>query len=515
VRRERNLLCAVLLIAALVAGTSLRAWRAGSRPFWQDEAWVADAVTHRTFGDLMTQTDIPLPPLFAVTIKVLGQAIGPPELGLRLLPLLCGLSVPLLAYVAARAARAPRLLAVGGAILCACSLGLVIWGRELKQYAVEAALATLAAWLIFRLAYWTGPRRPTAIATLILLCVAGPWLGYSLVFALTALLVGLGLTAGAGRRGRLLLAAGNFVVLTVSTVALLYTAAAGQGRQPALVQFWQRWCIDLTSVRSWARAGYFAGFSTTQMLLPVEWFGTLDRLSYVIVGAAIWGLAVYGLWSWPRRSRALLACWTIGPWLLMAAAAVAQHYPFAMQRMVIYTAPALMITLAAGVIRASRACSAVLLGRHGPGMVAGALILFLPALYVRNVPLYGSYWSYHDYPSLLAALNHQRQPGEPVWVTQDAAPAVRYYSGDGLRPAFIYPTAAGSLPDPSFDQREAMWREFRWPGRYWLITTDRTEEHRTELMAWLRREGFRLEMAGRFGASSCFNAPQLYRVWRP
>jgi hypothetical protein len=264
-----------------------------------------------------------------------------------------------------------------------------------------------------------------------------------------------------------------------------------------------------------ARAGYWAAFSTTQMIVPVEWFGNLQRLAFLLSAAPIWLLACYGLWRWPRRSRVLLACWVVGPWLLMAAAAVAQRYPFAMQRMVVYTAPALMIALASGLVRACRACSAVLLGRHGPGMVAGVLVLFLPALYARNVPQHGLYWPCHDYPSLLASLNRQRRPREPVWATQDTAPAMRYYAGDALQPAFIYPTAAGSLPDPNFDPRKSMYRHFKWPGQYWIITTDRPEEHRTELLTWLDQQGFRIEIVGQFGTPGCFHVPQLLRVFRP
>jgi hypothetical protein len=433
-KRASRIFCICLLALALLGGTFLRAWHVGKRGFWRDEAWVADTVSHRHLGDLVTQTEAPLPPLFAVCVKVLGQVVGPPELGLRLLPLGCGLLVPLLAYFAARAARAPRMLAIAGATLCAFSLALVIWSRELKQYAVEAFIATLAAWLVFGLANWRGWRGTAGVAALLLLCVVGPWLGYSAVFALASVLIGLALLPAARRRGRVLLALGAFGVLVISTLAVLHVAAAEQRLNPALLQFWQHWYIDLTSPRSVARAGYWAAFSTTQMIVPIEWFTDVHSLCLLLSAAPVWMLACYGVWRWPRRSRVPMACWTFGPWVLMAAAAVAHRYPFVMQRMVIYTAPPLLIGFAAGTVNVIRLCSAVVFGRHGPGLVAGALIGFLPALYVWNVPCHGRFWWCDDYPALLAALEQRRRPGEPVWVTQEASSPARYYAGARFQP---------------------------------------------------------------------------------
>jgi hypothetical protein len=513
VKSSGRALCLSLVAVAMLGGGFVRVWRIGDRGFWRDEAWVADRVLHSTCGELATQTEAPLPPLFAMAVKGLGQAVRPPELGLRLFPLFCGLAVPILAYFAARAARAPRMLAVAGAVLCTFSLGLVIWSRELKQYEVEALIATLAAWLVFGLAYWRGWRRAAGMAGLIAVCAVGPWLGYSTTFALTSVLIALALCRGARRPASVLLALGAFGVLALSMGVVLSTAADAQGRHPALLEFWRHWYIDLGSLKSVARACYWWALASTQMLVPAEWFGGLSKLVFLFTAVPIWVLAGIGLWRWPRRSRLPMACWTFGPWVLMAAAAIAHRYPFVMQRMIIYTAPPLIIATAAGVVCVLRACSGVFVGRRGPGMIAGALAAFLPALYVWNVPCYGCYWWCDDYPALLATLDRERLPGEALWVTQEAATPVRYYAGDRLRPGFAFPTVAGSLADLNFDQRPAMRTILSGPGPFWIITTTNVEPHQTEVLRWLAAQGFKLRLLGEFG-NRPWDTPQLYRASR-
>ncbi len=513
-KRMSKSACFALLAAALLGGALFRVWHVRDRGFWRDEAWVADTVLHNGFAHLLTQGDVPLPPLFAVVTKALGSAVGPPELGLRLLPLFCGLAVPALAYLAARSALAPRTVAATAAILCAFSLSLVIWSRELKQYEVEAFFSTLAAWLTFGLGSWTGTRRTVGAVGLGFVCVTAPWLGYSCVFALTALLVGLAVMPGRGRRARVVCALCVAAAMALSAAAAFHVAASAQANHPALAQFWQNSHVDLTSPRSLARAVFMAAFGTTHMLVPPIWFVSFDSLIVVFAAAPIWALAGIGLWRWPRRYRVPAACFVIGPWLLMIAAAFGHHYPFTMQRLLVFTAPALLIAVGAGLVVASRACVGVLTERRGAGMVSAAVIAFLPALYVWQVAWQGRYWSHDDYPRLLSTLEQQRRPGEPVWVTEKSAPPVRYYAGNKLQPALVYPTVAGSLPDPEFDQRQAMKRIFSGPGRYWIITTANPEEQTTELFRWLRTQGFKSDLVGEFGSRHWWEAPQLYRLTR-
>ncbi len=102
------------------------------RPFWRDEAWVAYAATEMDWLGLLGQSEFPMPPLFALSVKLCVGLPLPPELGLRMLPFLCGVLILPLSYAVARTLRAPRTVALTGMALIASSPLLVIWSRELR-----------------------------------------------------------------------------------------------------------------------------------------------------------------------------------------------------------------------------------------------------------------------------------------------------------------------------------------------------------------------------------------------
>ena len=206
-RTAKIIFCALLTVA-LIGGAFVRAWRLGDRPFWQDEAWVALAVTDNSVGQLLSQTDVPLPPLFAIATKLVGQYIPPPEVGFRLLPLLCGIGLLPLMYVIGRTLGAPRMMALAGMVLCAFSLMLVLWSRELKQYELETFLAALLALFVFRVRRNATPRHQWWLyVVIIFLCMLGPWIGYALFFpmlTLTGVLIVLPKDRGSRHGGRII-----------------------------------------------------------------------------------------------------------------------------------------------------------------------------------------------------------------------------------------------------------------------------------------------------------------------
>jgi predicted membrane-bound mannosyltransferase len=166
-----------------------RVWNVGSRPLWQDEAALANAVRQLPAKDLLLQAEVSTPPLFALVSKLVGSRIARPELGLRLLPLLCGVLLVPLAYVTARTLAAPRSVALAGMSLTASSVMLVIWSREFRHYEIEAFLSTVLALLVFRLRRAARTQRiwPLVLGVLAV-CAIGPWIGYGTIFSITALL---------------------------------------------------------------------------------------------------------------------------------------------------------------------------------------------------------------------------------------------------------------------------------------------------------------------------------------
>jgi len=108
--RYRRWLVWSLLLLLIAWAIFVRAWAVSERPFWVDEAWVAYAATQQSYGQLFRQTDLPMPPLFAAATKLLGSIVGPPELGLRLLPIACGIACVPLSYLILRTLRVPARL---------------------------------------------------------------------------------------------------------------------------------------------------------------------------------------------------------------------------------------------------------------------------------------------------------------------------------------------------------------------------------------------------------------------
>ena len=214
-------------VVALAWGIFARVYRLWERPFWRDEACVADAVTRLSWTELLDQSALPAPPLFALAAKATGAVAAPAEVGLRLVPLFSGVILLPLVYAVARRLRAPRTLALAGMILCSTGLMLVIWSRELRQYEVEALLSVGLALAVFHIR--RGERMSWAVVTTaMLLLLIGPWLGYGFVFpAATLALMLIALRPIAGRRWQVvLIGIAGLGVLAVSTLAVLRVAAA-------------------------------------------------------------------------------------------------------------------------------------------------------------------------------------------------------------------------------------------------------------------------------------------------
>jgi len=501
------------LVIGLILGVGVYARARGlsQKPFWGDEAWVAEAAADRSYGNLFWQTDLPIPPLFAIVTKLVGSLVSPPELGFRLVPLTCGILVVPLSFWIVRLLRVPRTVALTAMALCAASPLLLQWSRELKQYECEAFLSSLVALLVVihcrpcsRRAIW---RIRAAMIPLLFVC---PWLGYGTVFPATALLAGLAWTCY-GRRGQregITTALIGFVCLVMSTVLVLSLVAAAQGRHPGLIQFTSHWFIDPLSLRSWMRAGAYGVVSTALVLVPVDWTYAQDReeiLSLLsVLAAGVWLCILVGLWAWPGRGRRLLLCWILGAWALLLLAAVVRRYPFGAARMMVFTAPPMMLAAAAGWIRICRAC-ALVSGRSSIGMVAG---LLLSCLLVAGLPLRANNCAYGDVPAVLTVLQKEHRTGEPVLVSLDAAPAARYYlkrmNGQSLSPLFIPPIEAGTCRLPGHDYAGDVAGALNVASsRCWVVMATRQCETKDQLIwAIARSRGYRwktIMIAGRAG----------------
>lgn len=451
----------------------VRFWGVGERAFWIDEAWVALDVTNQSFSELLGNAQTPLPPLFAVTVKLTSYLLPRPETALRLLPMVCGVALLPMLYLVLRILRVPRWSSLAAVTLCASSPLLVIWSRELKQYQVEAFLSAVLAYLVFRLRRdgWASTQR-ILIAGIIAICLFGPWFGYGLIFPAAALLGILIVLRPlhANRRMMVLTGLSGAVVLGISVLVLLNSFAAGQASDSVLRNFMGQWFVNPTSLYSWARAAGYGAATVVTMFLPFFEFLSIGKIGTVLV-ASIFGLFVLmGLWRWPIKSRNEMVLWTVAPWILLLAAAIAQRYPFGATRMMCFCAVTVIPAFVMGLLRVCRKLSRLVLGSPRAGFWAAFAVVVLPVFYMVRMPLTQEYWVTHDFRKVTKVLKEKLLRDEAVVVTAFANYPVKFYS-HGWGEDFYYAPCANSRPVPGYDYA-GFARKFleKDNDKWWLLT---------------------------------------------
>jgi hypothetical protein len=505
-QKNRRIVFNLLIAFILGWGVFVRFWGVWDRPFWGDEAWVAEAVSNLSWTELLHKNDVPLPPLFGVIVKAFGQLPGPPELTLRLFSVICGIVTLPLLYCVVRLLRLPCIAAVAVLAWAASSPYLVLWSRELKQYGIEAFLATLLALLVFHLRRQAmGRAFILHAATIVLICLLGPWMGYGIAFPACALgLLLLFFRPPSGRRiGVILTGLFALIALVVSCVLLLKVAAADQAADKSLTQaadkslnvYYGNWFIKIGEWRSWGRACFYGLGVTTFIFIPfTKIIGY--AVSSALVGILSWLLIVYGLLTWPRRGRTDIVCWLVGSWGLIFLAALAHKYPFGVMRMMVFCAPPTLVAAAYGFLRLIRKLAYAVWLPSASGVIAALLVGFAAITYMIKIPLYNAYWVNYDFPAVLHALEQQRQPGEKVLVTLHAVPCVRYYR-HGKNENFFYVPVHGTIAEPGTNYCRFIADVMpRGDKRWWIITTSINSEFTREYLFNLaQKTGYHLQLA--------------------
>src|SRR5262245_50177544 len=132
---QRRIAVAVTLAAIVACGAYLRLAGVRQRPFWRDEACVAEIIRDLPLAALPFQSGLAAPPLHVLLVKLAGGIAAPAEFTYRLPTVVWGILTIPLAYGLLRAARMARFAALGCTAALTLSLPMVIWSRELRQYA--------------------------------------------------------------------------------------------------------------------------------------------------------------------------------------------------------------------------------------------------------------------------------------------------------------------------------------------------------------------------------------------
>jgi 4-amino-4-deoxy-L-arabinose transferase-like glycosyltransferase len=405
---------ATTLLAAIVGfGALCRIGQyAANTSLWHDEAFVALNVLHTEVRDLLRTPDWhePSPPGFMLLEQLMVAAFGGSEYTLRLLPQLIGLvGLVLFAGLAAHLGQ-PAWGAAWAVALAALSDALIQQTNLVKHFTFDFLFAVTFAALALRALRQRDPT-PTLLVWGLLGSVA-QWVSYASVFAFagSSLTLGLACLRQWEPRPRRAFLGAN-VTAIVSFLLLLIPIRTQ--RTAVVTAFWSETFPDTHSV---AALAYWLGRAHLGLYHylpePVRVLGPLFVLFAV-------------LWWWRHGRRVeLLLLWA--PIVLALVASSLHHWPFGGNQHMSFAAPAVIVTVGAGIAAAMPR----LRRWHPRAAPAAAVILLLPAC-VRCVYHLAVPRQRHDVRAAIEFVEQQRLDTDAVVVFDPATFA--FYTGRDVR----------------------------------------------------------------------------------
>jgi hypothetical protein len=324
----------LLTKAFLGLGLLLRLYHYLRNPsMWHDEAALVLNVLGKSYAGLLGPLYFSeaAPPLFLWVEKAVVALLGESTFALRLVPFVasCGALVAL-------AASARRLLSPPAAacavLLASCSDRLLWHCCEAKPYAVDALVAAALLWALVRTARWPLNRQFTLFACLAPLLV---FLSYPACFLLGGLAVSLSRAVARDKSPRTRLAFGCFVAAAGGAFILLLAGPIAAQRDARLLDCWQDVFPD------WDRLWSVPGWTAVRLTEVV-------RYALEPTGQVLTVLAVVGSLSLWRAGRRRLVTFCLVPVGLACLAGLLGQYPFRASRVIVFTTPAAVLVVAAG-----------------------------------------------------------------------------------------------------------------------------------------------------------------------
>jgi hypothetical protein len=315
-----------LTAIAVAAGLLLRAWHlAADHTVWYDEAVLLANVLNKGYGQLLGPLEhaVAAPPLFLWLLRLVGETCGDVPRCWRLEPFVCGCALLLVSVPLARRVLPPAAVAPAVALV-AWSDNLVWHSVIVKPYSGDALLAALLLYAFVVTDGWAAARRLwwLAAATPFVLGVS-----YPAMFIVGGLLLAL-LPDAVKERARpaWLVAA----AAAVGMLALLYLGPITAQRVPGLVKEWQSHYPDFA--RPWT-VPWWVVRHTAQVF----------QFTFNPSGFALFALAPVGMWTtWRAGCRGLVVA-LVAPFLLAMTAAALKAYPYGFSRLMLFTAPCVLL----------------------------------------------------------------------------------------------------------------------------------------------------------------------------
>jgi hypothetical protein len=322
-----------LPIALMTLGVlaRLRQWL-GGRSLWLDEVLIADNLVHRGFGQLATEPlqHFQVAPLIWLELEHLSVVLfGSGERALRIVPLLAGIGVIVLTWVAARRLL-PDVLVPVAVLLVALHPALIYYSNEVKQYSTDVLVVLALGLLAHNVSSRTDDGPP--LRRLVFAGVVAVWLSHVAVLALAGISVTLVV--------RPLLSADRRRALRVGLVLL-----------PWVVSFLASYAVTLHSVQNSTEVSNYWRHTYPHSLLGLpgwffsRWYDVAHEPLHMTVRVLGLLLLVLGLTRLVLfGGRWAVLTWAAMPFALLAAAV--HTYPFA-DRLALWLVPLVALAMAA------------------------------------------------------------------------------------------------------------------------------------------------------------------------
>jgi hypothetical protein len=412
---------AVVLVGAAVR---LAAYLA-VRSLWLDEAMLANNIVGRTFGALLgplgeSQT---APWLFLLGERAAAVVLGPTELALRLLPLVAGILLPWVMWVAAKQLADPETAVIAAAIAALSPL-LLYYSNELKPYGTDALVSAALVLATLRVLDAAADRRRWV--TLLLAGVVGLVAAFPATFVLAACWCALLASANVRKSRHAHLMLPLAAVVWAATFALPYALVIRQATSDAFLttyfsdRFLVPWRVGaLTSLwRLWHDV-------SIEVFLGRDALAAIPSAVTVTLSTAILCICGAGLWEIKRRRGASGAVLIAGPVAIALVASTLRLYPLT-ARLWAFSAPLWAMLAAVGVHAVARKAHAGMSMRLSVLVTAG---LLATAGLDAALSLTNPYWRRaHVRPLIRALEEEQRTTGDPIYVMPRAAPQWLFYT---------------------------------------------------------------------------------------
>jgi hypothetical protein len=413
--------------AALVFGLGLRLfYYLCNFSVWHDEAALIVNVLGKSFREQLGPLFLheAAPPLFLWLERVVSLALGDGTFALRLVPLLTSCAA-LVLFVRLARRWLPEICVPWAVLAFACSDRLLWHACEAKPYSVDVFLATLVLTLFTETRAWPLSRQILLYSllspVLIFLAYPGCFLcGGLLAVMLPAVWRTRRLGPWLGFVAWSAVVAACFLLLLTGPIRAQQDTAM-RGCWTEMFPDWDRpWSVPVWLVLSTGDVVHYACNPAGEYLAFLA----------VVGGPALWR----------RGERGFVALLAL-PWALAMAAAFLHAYPYGGARVLVYTAPAVFLLLAAGLPD-----TFAWLRRHarwGQALLVALLVLPLGnTLYRLAVP-----WQRADAAGAAAHVSAGRAANEPVWA--NAWEYLYYFRND--------PRGLPALEKADFDPSRPLW----------------------------------------------------------